>query len=380
MKEVKTMQWQPIKLTKIVLRKLKMSLRTPFTTSFGTEKDKTFCVLEVINENGESGWGESVAVDLPLYNEETTITNQHILEDIIIPQILGKEIQHPDEVGEMFKFIRRNRMAIATADNAVWDLFAKVNQKPLHAMLGGQKETIEVGVSIGIQDSIKDLLIKIEEKLQEGRKKIKVKISPGKDVNVIKEVRRVFPDIPLMADANSAYTLKDINLLKQLDDFHLLMIEQPLDYDDIVDHSRLQKELETPICLDESICSHRDAKKAIELGSCKIINIKIGRVGGLSEAKRIHDLCKDYNIPVWCGGMLETGIGRAHNIAISTLSQFQIPGDTGPSSQYWAEDIISPEIEVKNGLLQVPQNPGIGYAVDMEKIDKYTVYKKEFSL
>ncbi|WP_235950620.1 o-succinylbenzoate synthase [Heyndrickxia shackletonii] len=371
---------KPIQPKKITLRKLQMKLKQPFTTSFGTQTEKEFCILEVEDKNGNIGWGESGALTFPGYNEETTITNQHILEDFLIPSILGNSYDHPDQFNQQISYIRRNRMAKSTVETAIWDLYAKNNGVPLYKVLGGEKKDIKVGVSIGIKDSIKELLETIEEKMDKGFHKIKVKIKPGKDVEVIREIRKVFPDIPLMADANSAYTLKDIDLLKQLDQFNLLMIEQPLEHDDIIHHSKLQKQIETPICLDESICSYEDAKNAIELGSCKIINIKIGRVGGHSESIKIHNLCKEHNIPVWCGGMLEAGIGRAHNIAITSLSQFLIPGDTGPSQQYWHEDIIQPEVEVKNGIVQLPSGNGIGYTVDKEKVKKYTVYEKQFTV
>ncbi|WP_445669201.1 o-succinylbenzoate synthase [Margalitia sp. FSL K6-0131] len=374
------MTMKPIQPKKITLRKLQMKLKQPFTTSFGTQTEKEFCILEVEDKNGNIGWGESGALTFPGYNEETTITNQHILEDFLIPSILGNSYDHPDQFNQQISYIRRNRMAKSTVETAIWDLYAKNNGVPLYKVLGGEKKDIKVGVSIGIKDSIKELLETIEEKMDKGFHKIKVKIKPGKDVEVIREIRKVFPDIPLMADANSAYTLKDIDLLKQLDQFNLLMIEQPLEHDDIIHHSKLQKQIETPICLDESICSYEDAKNAIELGSCKIINIKIGRVGGHSESIKIHNLCKEHNIPVWCGGMLEAGIGRAHNIAITSLSQFLIPGDTGPSQQYWHEDIIQPEVEVKNGIVQLPSGNGIGYTVDKEKVKKYTVYEKQFTV
>lgn len=371
---------ESIQPKKVTLRKLQMKLKQPFTTSFGTQTEKEFCILEVEDKNGNIGWGESGALTFPGYNEETTITNQHLLEDFLIPSILGNSYDHPDQFNRQVSYIRRNRMAKSTIETALWDLYAKNKGVPLYQALGGEKKDIKVGVSIGIKDSINELLQTIEEKIDKGFHKIKVKIKPGKDVEVIREIRKVFPDIPLMADANSAYTLKDINLLKQLDKFNLIMIEQPLEHDDIIHHSKLQKELETPICLDESICSYEDAKNAIELGSCKIINIKIGRVGGHSESIKIHNLCKDHEIPVWCGGMLEAGIGRAHNIAITSLSQFLIPGDTGPSQQYWHEDIIQPEVEVKNGIVQLPSGNGIGYAVDKGKVEKYTVYEKQFTV
>ena len=364
---------------KVILRKLKMKLNNPFTTSFGTETEKEFCVVEVIDQNGNSGWGESVAMENPFYNEETTKSNQYLLEDYLIPAILGKTFEHPDEIGKLFSHIRRNRMAKATIETAIWDLYAKNLQVPLYEALGGTKQEIEVGVSIGVHESVEELLSVIKDKLDKGFRKVKLKIKPGKDVEVVRDVRRAFPDIPLMADANSAYTLEDIEHLKKLDDFGLMMIEQPLQSDDILDHSKLQQQLSTPICLDESICSFKDAKEAIELGSCKIINIKIGRVGGLSEAIRIHNLCQEHGIPVWCGGMLEAGIGRAHNIALTTLSQFVLPGDTGPSRHYWKEDIITPEVEVENGLVYVSEEPGIGYRINKEILDKYTTYARTFS-
>ncbi len=248
----------------------------------------------------------------------------------------------------------------------------------LATALGGEKTKIEVGVSIGIQDTVDDLLRIIDGHVNEGYKRMKVKIKPGWDVDVIREIRKQFPDVPLMADANSAYTLDDIDLLKKLDEFNLMMIEQPLAADDIIDHAKLQKEITTPICLDESIHSYEDARKAIELGSCKIINLKIGRVGGLTESKRIHDLCLEHDIAVWCGGMLEAGVGRAHNVALTTLSNFILPGDTAGSSRYWEKDIIDPEVIVKDGYITVPDGPGIGYEPNLETIKEFTVSEKNF--
>ncbi|TCP29430.1 O-succinylbenzoate synthase [Scopulibacillus darangshiensis] len=369
-----------VKVKEVVLRKLQMRLKNPFATSFETMQDKTFCLLEVIDENGNIGWGESVASDLPLYNEETVKTNQHILEDLLIPDILGQTIGHPDEISERFSPIRRNNMAKATIETAIWDLFAKNNRMPLSQALGGKKKEIQVGISIGIQDTTKALLNQIEGFLTQGFRKFKIKIKPGKDVGVLREVREVYPDIPMMADANSAYTLKDIDHLKQLDDLNLMMIEQPLDHDDIVDHAVLQKEIRTPICLDESIHSVKDAMRSHSLGSCKIINIKIGRVGGLTEAKKINDYCKQVGMPVWCGGMQEAGVGRAHNIAVTTLDQFTLPGDTAPSSRYWDEDIIEPEVTMTGGIIQVPDKPGIGFEVNREMLEKFAVYEKAFKL
>lgn len=368
-----------MKIKKVILRHMKLDLLYPFTTSFGTEYDREFILVEAISDNGISGWAESVAMLDPLYNEETVKTNWHILEDYLIPIILKNEISHPDEVSEKyFAHIRGNYMAKAAIEGAIWDSYAKENNATLSSALGGTKKEIEVGVSIGIQDSIDATLKIIEARLEEGYKRFKLKIKPGWDVELIDKVRKVYPAIPLMADANSAYTLKDIEHLTALDNYNLMMIEQPLAYNDIIDHAELQSKMKTSICLDESIHSLEDARKALKLGSCKIINIKIGRVGGLTQSRKIHDLCEANGIPLWCGGMLESGIGRAHNIAITTLPNFILPGDTAASSLYWAEDIIKPEVTVENGLITVPTNPGIGYEPDIRQIDKYTLFTKEY--
>jgi O-succinylbenzoate synthase len=342
-------------------------------------QDRDFILLEAKDENGNSGWGESVAFHSPWYNEETLKTNWHMLEDFLIPELLNKEIKHPDEVSEIFSYIRKNNMAKSTLEGAVWDLYTQEQGISLAKALGGEKSKIEVGISIGIQNTVNDLLKLIDEYVTEGYKRMKVKIKPGWDVDVMREVRKHFPDVPLMADANSAYRLEDIDRLRALDEFKLMMIEQPLASDDIIDHATLQKQIITPICLDESIHSYEDTRKAIELGSCKIINIKIGRVGGLTESKRIHDLCKQHDIPVWCGGMLESGIGRAHNIALTTLDNFILPGDTAGSSRYWDKDIIDPEVVVKDGFITVPDVPGIGYTPNKETIKQFTVSEKTFA-
>lgn len=360
-------------IKEITIRKMKMTMKSPFSTSFGTFQDKEFLLLEVTDELGNTGWGESTAFHSPWYNEETLETNLHMIRDFLIPLVLNKEIAHPDEVNELFAPLRKNNMAKATVEGAIWDLFAKRNQMTLAQALGGTAEKIEVGISIGIQKSAEDLIELVRGYVAEGYKRMKVKIKPGFDVNVIKALREAFPEVPLMADANSAYTLDDIDVLKQLDEFNLTMIEQPLASDDIIDHAKLQKELKTPICLDESIHSLEDARKAIELGSTKIINIKIGRVGGLTESKKIHDYCMEHDIPVWCGGMLESGIGRAHNVALTTLPNFILPGDTAGSSRYWEEDVITPEVVAEDGYITVPTNYGIGYEPNIEVMNRYTV-------
>jgi O-succinylbenzoate synthase len=369
-----------MKIRRVILRYLKMDLLHPFTTSFGTEYDREFILVEAISDDGISGWAESVAMLDPLYNEETVKTNWHILEDYLIPIVLKNEIRHPDELSEKyFAHIRGNYMAKAALEGAIWDLYAKQQNASLSSVLGGTKKKIEVGVSIGIKDSIDSTLKTIEACLMEGYKRIKLKIKPGWDIELIDKVRKVYPDIPLMADANSAYTLQDADRLIALDDYHLMMIEQPLSYNDIIDHAELQSRLKTPICLDESIHSLEDARKALKLGSCKIINIKIGRVSGLTESRKIHDLCQEQGVPLWCGGMLESGIGRAHNIAITSLPNFVLPGDTAASSLYWAEDIIDPEVTVENGTITVPSSPGIGYEPNLKKINKYTLYSQTYS-
>ncbi|WP_318617418.1 o-succinylbenzoate synthase [Sporosarcina sp. YIM B06819] len=365
-------------IKEISIRKMKMMMKTPFSTSFGTLQEKDFLVLEVTDEFGNTGWGESVAFRAPWYTEETLETNLHMIKDFLIPLVIGIEIEHPDEVSTLFAPIRRNNMAKAAVEGAIWDLYAKRNKLTLAQALGGEQERIEVGISIGIHDNHADLVTTVRGFIDKGYKRIKVKIKPGHDIEVIRELRKHFPDVPLMADANSAYTLEDVELLKQLDAFDLMMIEQPLAYDDIIDHAVLQRQLTTPICLDESILSLEDARKAIELGSTKIINVKIGRVGGLTEAKKIHDYCMEQGIPVWCGGMLEAGIGRAHNIALTTLPNFILPGDTAGSSHYWKQDIITPEVVVEDGYITVPTAYGIGYEPDFGAMDQFTVDKMYF--
>lgn len=367
-----------MKINKITIRHLQMKLKAPFTTSFGTFTNKDFLLLEAQDESGTIGWGESVAFHSPWYNEETLKTNWHMLEDYLIPLILNKEINHPDEVSEIFEPIRKNNMAKSTIEGAIWDIYAQQTNQSLAQALGGKKDKIEVGISIGIQKSIDDLVALVDEYVNEGYKRIKVKIKPGWDIDVMRTLREKFPDVAIMADANSAYRLEDAELLKQLDAFNLTMVEQPLASDDIIDHATLQKQMTTPICLDESIHSLEDARKAIEIGATKIINIKIGRVGGLTEAKKIHDYCMEKGVPVWCGGMLESGIGRAHNVALTTLENFILPGDTASSNRYWERDIIEPEVVAENGYIQVPQRAGIGYDVNIATIESYTVDKKVY--
>ncbi|SIT72600.1 o-succinylbenzoate synthase [Edaphobacillus lindanitolerans] len=367
-----------MKIDKFKLRRMMLQLKEPFQTSFGTQQDREFFIVEAYSGD-DVGYGECVVNSRPLYSEETVKTAWHIAEDFLIPAIFEKgEIHHPDEVSELFAPYRRNNMAKSSVEGAIWDLYAKKNKVTLAEALGGDKKEIDVGISIGIQESTEKLIQTVGKYVDEGYKRIKIKIKPGTDVEVLRAVRETYPEIAMMADGNSAYTLDDIETLKQLDNLNLTMIEQPLAHDDIIDHASLQKEIKTPVCLDESIHSLDDVKKAVSLGSCEIINIKIGRVGGLTEAKKIHDYCEGHGIPVWCGGMLESGIGRAHNIALTTLSNFKLPGDTAASSRYWSEDIISPEVTVEDGVIHVPDKPGIGYEPVEELLDRYTLEVKEF--
>ena len=371
---------EQIKLQSLTLRTMRMKMREPFTTSFGTEYDKQFLLITLRDSNGIEGWGECVAMEQPIYNEETNVTAAHIIRDYLVPLLKQQPLAHPRNLSVFFSAIRGNRMAKAAIECAYWDLYARRNNIPLYQALGGTRKTIDVGISIGIQSTTDVLLNKVAQYLSEGYKRIKVKIMPNFDVQLIDAVRARYPDIPLMADANSAYTLADIDLLKQLDDYNLMMIEQPLGCDDIIDHAQLQRIIKTPICLDESIHTCDDARRALSIHACGIINIKLGRVGGLGESLAIEQLCRARGIPVWCGGMLEAGIGRAFNVALTTLTGFTLPGDTAASSRYWKHDIITPEVTVQNGQITVSEQPGLGYAIDMQAVEHYTEHKEVIAL
>jgi len=370
-----------MKISKIGLIEIKMPLVHFFETSFGRTYERRIILTRVEDADGNEGWGECTAGETPSYCEEWTDGAWAVLEKILAPRVIGKAVESAAEVWDLMKPVRGNRMAKAAIETACWDLEAKNLDVPLWKHLGGVNQEIECGVSIGIQDSVEQLFEKIQTELDAGYKRIKIKIAPHWDYEIIKAVRERFGDIPLMGDANSAYTLADIDLLKSLDEFDLMMLEQPLSYDDIIDHAKLQREIKTPICLDEPIRSPDDARKAIELKSGKIINLKNGRVGGHSESKRIEAICREAGIPVWCGGMLESGIGRAHNIAISTLAGYTLPGDVSASRRYWAEDTIEPAVEVsKNGTITAPEKAGIGFDVKRDRIDKITVRKVNIQL
>jgi O-succinylbenzoate synthase len=363
-----------MKIDKIVLRQIRMPLVHFFETSFGRTYERAIILVEVIGD-GASGWGECTAGESPFYNEEWTDGSWLLLRDYVAPAVLGKPLASAESVAPLTEHIRGHRMTRGGVEAAVWDLEARLSGKPLWAQIGGgARREIPSGVSIGIQESVPQLLEKIGRELEAGYQRIKMKIKPGWDVDVIRQVRERFPSIKLMADANSAYTLKDAAHLKQLDQFYLMMIEQPLAHDDIIDHAVLQAQLQTPICLDECIRSARHAEQAIRLKACGIINIKLGRVGGFRESKRVHDVAQAAGIPVWCGGMLESGIGRAHNIALATLPNFVLPGDVSASQRYWKRDIISPAVETTpRGTIAIRDEPGFGYAIDHDFIRQITV-------
>jgi O-succinylbenzoate synthase len=361
-----------MRLRKITLREIHLPLIAPFETSFGVSELRRILLVET-DVDGVIGWGEVTAGEDPYYSYETVETAWLIIRDYLWPLLRGKDFASAADVWNMLALVRGHNMAKGGLEAAIWDAEAKQKNMPLAKLLGGTLDEIICGVSVGIQPSIDALLAKVEKELAAGYQRIKIKIKPGKDIEPTRALRERFPRIRLMVDANSAYTLKDAARLKELDAFYLIMIEQPLGWDDIYSHSELQRQLDTPICLDECIHDYEHARAAIEIGACRIINIKLGRVGGHTAARRIHDLCKAKSIPVWCGGMLESGIGRAHNIAMSTLPNFTLPGDVSASRRYWAEDIIEPEVEVtRQGTIRVPTAPGIGYAPRIDRIESLT--------
>jgi O-succinylbenzoate synthase len=368
-----------MKIESITLREIQMPLVHFFETSFGRTTHRRIILVEVVCD-GVVGWGECVAGEGPFFNEEWTDEAWATLKSYLCPMLVGCNINSAGQSAERMKMIRGHRMAKASLENALWDVEAKQMTLPRFTVLGGTRQEIACGVSIGIQDSVEQLLGKIETELAAGYQRIKVKVKPGWDVDVLRRIRSQWPSILLSCDANSAYTLNDVERLREFDAFNLLMVEQPLWSDDIYQHSRLQSHLQTAICLDESIHTARDAATAADLKACRIINIKVGRVGGLSEARRVHDVCQQHGIPVWCGGMLESGIGRAHNIALSSLANFTLPGDVSASKRYWAHDIIFPGVEVSpQGTIVMRTEPGIGYQVDEERIEKLTVRKETFA-
>jgi O-succinylbenzoate synthase len=357
---------EQLRIESIEIRTVRLPLNEPFETSFGRIDSRLIFVVGV-EAGGLTGWGEVVAAEEPRYSYETVGTARHVIRDYLAPAMLSRPLINLGDLAARFAPFRGHNMAKAGLELAYMDLLARTSGQSLSQLIGGTRVRIPVGVSLGIQAQLEQLLERVDRYLTLGYQRIKLKIRPGWDVDIVREVRHQHPEILLSVDANSAYALEDRDHLKALDDFRLLMIEQPLDHDDLIDHATLQSGITTPICLDESITGLRRAEQALGLGSCQIINIKIGRVGGYSQALAIHDLCHSRGIPVWCGGMLESGIGRAHNIALASLPGFSLPGDISASSRYFARDVIVPEVLVEgDGTVKVPRGPGLGFEIDLD--------------
>lgn len=361
-----------MRIDRLELRRCRLPLVSFFETSFGRSYDRTFLLVR-LEGGGREGWGEAVAEANPYYSSETTETAWHIITEFLAPLVLGRDFDGPQDIFPALARVRGHQMAKAAVEMAAWDLAAQLQGLPLSRLLGGTRDRIASGVSIGIQDSLGDLVAKVDREVSAGYRRIKIKIKPGWDLAAVEAVRAAFPSIPLMVDANAAYTVGDGPHLARLDAYELMMIEQPLDYDDVRDHVALAQALRTPICLDESIHSVRVARDAIAAGACRIINIKPGRVGGHAESIRLHDLCAARDVPVWHGGMLETGIGRAHNIHLASLPNFSLPGDIAASKRYYQPDLIEPAIEVAaDGTIAVPTAPGIGVHIVRERVERAT--------
>lgn len=365
-----------MKIKKVILRKVEIPMVSSFTTSFGTISKKPTVILEVHSDKGYIGWGESAALPFPNYKPETTDICMLVLKDYIVPLVMNKSFQDVEQMMEILSQVKNHRFAKTGLETAVWMITSLSSKKSLSKLLGGTNDKIPVGESIGIKSSIDETLEEVSLRKSQGFRRTKIKIKPGWDIKLVQAIRQKFGDIDLMVDANSSYTLKDISLFKKLEKYQLTMIEQPLADDDIVDHSILQKQIKTPICLDESILSVDDARRAIYLKACRIINIKPGRVGGLIESKKIHDICKKNGIGVWCGGMLETGVGRAFNIAISSLPNFKYANDMSPVNFFYKDDLVKDSFRVDaKGYIDVPDKPGLGFEIDEKKVKKYTVEK-----
>ncbi|HVR71138.1 MAG TPA: o-succinylbenzoate synthase [Vicinamibacteria bacterium] len=368
----------PLRLDRIEARHVRLPLRHPFETSFGRTTVKEFLLVSV-TAGGVTGHGECVADTDPFYLPETLGTVRHVLREFLAPLAFAAELRHPRELAPALARVRGHEMAKAGLEMAVWELFARRDGVPLYRLLGGRGGEVAAGVSVGLQKDAGALVDEVAGEVAAGYRRIKIKIKPGQDLSLVEAVRARFPEVPLMADANAAYTLADIPLFRALDAHALTMVEQPLGWDDIVDHATLQRQIRTPVCLDESIRSPADARKALDLGACRVVNIKAGRVGGFAASLAIHDLCRARDAPVWCGGMLESGIGRLANVHLQTLPGFTLPGDTSASARYFAEDLVDPPVTVSpGGFIAVPEGPGIGHRIVWERVEKATLAREEW--
>ncbi|HEY5620431.1 MAG TPA: o-succinylbenzoate synthase [Candidatus Bathyarchaeia archaeon] len=367
-----------MKVESVELRQLRIPLASPFETSGWREEEKT-CIIVGLRSGPLAGFGECAVSRGPWYSYETTHSAWHIMEEYIVPSVLGREFKTPGELLDVLSSIRGHNMAKAAFEMAFWDLVARERGVSLSKMLGGASSQVVSGVSVGIQESVGKLVDMVEKFLDRGYRRIKVKIKPGLDVKLVAALREEFPDTPLMVDANAAYRSEDMERLVKLDQFELLMIEQPFAWDDLVDHASLQKVIRTPVCLDESVAGLSDLKAALALESCRVLNIKPARVGGLTVARMMHDVCLSHRIAVWCGGLLETGVGRAHNVALASLPGFVMPNDISASDRWFKEDIVEPEFVLNpDGTINVPVGPGIGVEVLEDRLDRYTREKKRF--
>jgi O-succinylbenzoate synthase len=368
-----------MKLERIEVREIRLPLRFSFETSLGRTSEKRFLLVSASAE-GLTGLGECVADADPSYLPETNGTALHVLRDFLAPRAFSLDVAHPREVSRALAHVRGHEMAKAALEMAVWDLWARREGVPLHRLLGGRGGSVPAGISIGLQDDVPGLLDRVAEAVEAGYRRIKIKIAPGRDRTLVEAVRSRFASVPLMVDANAAYTLEAAPLFRELDAFGLTMVEQPLAWDDLVDHAALQRRIETPLCLDESIRSPAAARHALELGSCRIVNVKVGRIGGFAAARELHDLCRERGVPVWCGGMLESGIGRLANVHLQTLPGFSLPGDTAASGRYFDEDLIDPPVVVsREGLIAVPEGPGIGHEVLWKRVERATAFREVWS-
>jgi O-succinylbenzoate synthase len=359
-----------VKIDEVELRILRLPYRAPFVTSFGAESQKV-ALLTTVRSDGVEGYGEGVMDPLPMYREETLAGASSLLQQALAPDLLTHGCTHPSELLDRWARWRGNPMAKTSLELAVWDCFARQQGVPLHTLLGGDRTEIPVGASLGM-NPVDEMVAAVERHVAEGYRRVKLKIEPGRDLDVLAAVRAACPTIELTVDANSAYTLDDIDVLRRFDDFDLHYVEQPLHWDDLVDHASLAGQVRTPICLDESLTSPARVRAALDLGACAVVNVKVGRVGGLTAVQRIHDLCVDRSVPMWCGGMLETGIGRAHNIHLATMPGFVYPGDTASASRTYARDIVTPPLEATDGIMPVPEGPGLGIELDRPFLDEVT--------